>query len=110
MSIGPQIMGRSAEAYKKIRNTARYLLSNLSDFDPARDAVPYADLAFVEGLIGGDGGVFASESARSDGCARMIAGCVASFTIGTKARIGSTALGPSVTGSVTSGKPTIASV
>jgi isoleucyl-tRNA synthetase len=30
---------RVAEAYRKVRNTIRYLLSNLSDFDPARHAV-----------------------------------------------------------------------
>ena len=31
---------RLSEAYRKVRNTCRYLLSNLFDFDPARDAVP----------------------------------------------------------------------
>ncbi len=35
-----------AEAYRKVRNTIRYLLSNLTDFDPARDAV--ADEALDE--------------------------------------------------------------
>jgi len=44
MPFGPQIMNRTADGYRKIRNTARYLLSNLSDFDPATDAVPEADL------------------------------------------------------------------
>jgi isoleucyl-tRNA synthetase len=48
MSIGPQIMGRSAEAYKKIRNTARYLLSNLNGFEPERDAVPHDQLLDVD--------------------------------------------------------------
>ena len=48
MTIGPQIMGRSAEAYRKIRNTARYLLSNLFDFDPERDAVPHEQLLDVD--------------------------------------------------------------
>jgi len=48
MTIGPQIMGRSAEAYKKIRNTARYLLSNLSGFEPERDAVPHDQLLDVD--------------------------------------------------------------
>ncbi len=40
MLFGPQIMSRTSEGYRKIRNTARYLLANLSDFDPAADAVP----------------------------------------------------------------------
>jgi isoleucyl-tRNA synthetase len=44
MVFGPQIMTRTAEAYKKIRNTARYLLANLSDFDPAKDALPLDEL------------------------------------------------------------------
>jgi len=40
MMFGPQIMTRTSEGYRKIRNTARYLLANLSDFDPATDALP----------------------------------------------------------------------
>ena len=42
--ISEAILERVAEAYRKIRNTIRYLLSNLSDFDPARDAQPLASL------------------------------------------------------------------
>ena len=38
--ISEEILARCGEAYRKIRNTARYLLSNLYDFDPAADAVP----------------------------------------------------------------------
>ncbi len=34
------ILTRLSEAYRKLRNTFRYALGNLSDFDPARDAVP----------------------------------------------------------------------
>jgi isoleucyl-tRNA synthetase len=44
MMFGPQVMTRTAEGYKKIRNTARYLLANLSDFDPATDALPPEEL------------------------------------------------------------------
>jgi isoleucyl-tRNA synthetase len=42
--ISEEILARCAEAYRKIRNTARYLISNLYDFDPARDAVAAAEL------------------------------------------------------------------
>jgi isoleucyl-tRNA synthetase len=35
------LMQRIGENYKKIRNTFRYVLSNLYDFDPAKDAVPF---------------------------------------------------------------------
>ena len=38
--ISEEILKRTAEAYRKIRNTARFLLSNLFDFDPAKDSVP----------------------------------------------------------------------
>jgi isoleucyl-tRNA synthetase len=41
-------MGRAAEAYKKIRNTARYLLSNLNGFEPESDAVPHDQLLDVD--------------------------------------------------------------
>ncbi|HXT68518.1 MAG TPA: isoleucine--tRNA ligase [Vicinamibacterales bacterium] len=37
--LGKEVLARTIEAYRKIRNTFRYLLSNLYDFDPARDAV-----------------------------------------------------------------------
>jgi isoleucyl-tRNA synthetase len=39
MRISDDMIKRVAEAYRKVRNTIRYLLSNLGDFDPARDAV-----------------------------------------------------------------------
>jgi isoleucyl-tRNA synthetase len=40
LRVGKQILQRVVEAYRKIRNTCRYLLANLYDFDPARDLVP----------------------------------------------------------------------
>ena len=43
--ISEEILARCAEAYRKIRNTARYLISNLYDFDPSADAVSPRDLA-----------------------------------------------------------------
>ena len=36
------------ESYQKLRNTNRYLLSNLFDFDRARDSVAYADLSLFD--------------------------------------------------------------
>jgi len=42
--ISEEILARCAEGYRKIRNTARYLVSNLYDFEPARDGVPAAKL------------------------------------------------------------------
>ncbi len=49
--IGKEILDRTVEAYRKIRNTFRYLLSNLYDFDPAADTVPAAELEEVDRYI-----------------------------------------------------------
>ncbi|MBX5466367.1 MAG: isoleucine--tRNA ligase [Firmicutes bacterium] len=37
--ISDELMGQLAETYRKLRNTFRFLLGNLSDFDPERDRV-----------------------------------------------------------------------
>jgi len=37
--LGPEILARVVEAYRKLRNTSRILLANLYDFDPATDLV-----------------------------------------------------------------------
>ncbi|WP_035985116.1 isoleucine--tRNA ligase [Leptolyngbya sp. KIOST-1] len=42
--LGGNILKQMADVYRKIRNTARFLLGNLHDFDPAQDAVPYDQL------------------------------------------------------------------
>ncbi|HEY2388285.1 MAG TPA: isoleucine--tRNA ligase [Candidatus Binatia bacterium] len=44
MRISREILDRAVEAYRRIRNTARFLLGNLADFDPARDTVARADM------------------------------------------------------------------
>ncbi len=40
MAVSDQILQRSADAYRRIRNTARFLLSNLNGFDPKVDVLP----------------------------------------------------------------------
>jgi isoleucyl-tRNA synthetase len=42
--ISDEILNRLVEAYRRVRNTARFLISNLYDFDPATDRVGRADL------------------------------------------------------------------
>ncbi|MBE7379869.1 MAG: isoleucine--tRNA ligase [Leptolyngbya sp. SIO1E4] len=42
--LGGNILKQMADVYRKIRNTARFLLGNLHDFDPAKDAVAYDEL------------------------------------------------------------------
>ena len=49
--LSEEILTRLAEGYRRIRNTCRYLLGNLADFDPARDAVPAADLLPIDRFI-----------------------------------------------------------
>jgi isoleucyl-tRNA synthetase len=46
--LGKEVLARTIEAYRKIRNTFRYLLSNLYDFDPARDRVPASSMLEVD--------------------------------------------------------------
>jgi len=40
LSISDEILKRVVEAYRRIRNTLRFLLANTADFDPERDALP----------------------------------------------------------------------
>ncbi len=42
--ISQEILSRISEAYRKIRNTIRFLLANLYDFDPDRDSVPLGEM------------------------------------------------------------------
>ncbi len=44
LSVSPNIIKQMTESYRKIRNTARFLLGNLYDFDPAKDKVAYEKL------------------------------------------------------------------
>ncbi|AGY60330.1 isoleucyl-tRNA synthetase [Gloeobacter kilaueensis JS1] len=46
--VGASVLAQIAEVYRKIRNTARYLLGSLSDFVPERDAVGFDSLQEVD--------------------------------------------------------------
>jgi isoleucyl-tRNA synthetase len=46
--LGPGIVKQLADVYRKVRNTARYLLGNLHDFNPTTDAVAIADLPLLD--------------------------------------------------------------
>jgi isoleucyl-tRNA synthetase len=46
--LSTEILDRLADAYRRIRNTYRFLLGNLGDFDPARDRQSYARLEEVD--------------------------------------------------------------
>jgi len=49
--VSQEILKRLTEAYRKIRNTFRYLLGNLYDFDLASDSVPAEDLLEIDKYI-----------------------------------------------------------
>ena len=51
MSLSQEILKRNADAYRRLRNTARFLLSNLNGFDPARDLVAPADMVALDRWI-----------------------------------------------------------
>ncbi|WP_343253187.1 isoleucine--tRNA ligase [Ligaoa zhengdingensis] len=42
--ISKEILKQLSEQYRKIRNTARYILGNVYDYNPDTDAVPFADM------------------------------------------------------------------
>ncbi|WP_404302067.1 isoleucine--tRNA ligase [Alicycliphilus denitrificans] len=48
LAIDDKILARVVDAYRRIRNTLRFLLANVSDFDPTQDAVAYADMLEID--------------------------------------------------------------
>ena len=44
MSVSDEILKRTADVYRRLRNTARYLLANLNGFEPTKDLVPAEQL------------------------------------------------------------------
>ena len=48
LNIDDKILARVVDAYRRIRNTLRFLLANVSDFDPTKDTVADADLLEID--------------------------------------------------------------
>lgn len=48
MHVSDEILKRTADGYRRLRNTARFLLSNLHEFDPASDSVAKEDLLAMD--------------------------------------------------------------
>ncbi|MDD4171264.1 MAG: isoleucine--tRNA ligase [Syntrophomonas sp.] len=48
ISVSKNIIKQSSEAYRKIRNTCRFILGNLYDFEPERDTIPYENLTELD--------------------------------------------------------------
>ena len=51
MSLSQEILKRNADAYRRIRNTARFLLGNLHGFDPGRDLLALQDMVALDRWI-----------------------------------------------------------
>ena len=51
LNVSDEILSRTSDAYRRIRNTTRYLLANLNDFDPDRDQVPAKDMLAMDRWI-----------------------------------------------------------
>ncbi|HEX5806887.1 MAG TPA: isoleucine--tRNA ligase, partial [Macromonas sp.] len=48
LGIDDKILARVVDGYRRIRNTLRFLLANISDFDPATDAVPVEQMLEID--------------------------------------------------------------
>ena len=48
MRMSQDALKQLSEGYRKIRNTARYILSNINDFDPNKDMVSYNDMLEID--------------------------------------------------------------
>ena len=48
LNIDEKILARVVDTYRRVRNTLKFLLANVSDFDPAKDAVPADQLLEID--------------------------------------------------------------
>jgi isoleucyl-tRNA synthetase len=48
VAVSDEILKRSADAYRRIRNTARFFLANLNGFNPETDLVPVEDMVAID--------------------------------------------------------------
>lgn len=48
LSISEEILKRVVESYRRVRNTLRFLLANIADFDPRRDMIPPAQWVEID--------------------------------------------------------------
>ena len=48
LAIDDKILARVVDAYRRIRNTLRFLMANVSDFNPATDSVPFDELLEID--------------------------------------------------------------
>lgn len=63
--MSDEILMRLADAYRKIRNTYKYLLSNLYDFDPVKDRIEYKDMPDIDRWILNELAILVKDSGRN---------------------------------------------
>ena len=53
MTVSDEILKRTADAYRRIRNTSRFLLANLNGFEPERDGLPASEMLALDRWVVG---------------------------------------------------------
>lgn len=48
VTVGDEMFKRISETYRRIRNTLRFILGNLNDFDPSKDAISFGDMPALD--------------------------------------------------------------
>ena len=48
ISLSNEILTRVTDAYRRLRNTFRFILGNIADFDPAKDKIEYSDMLEID--------------------------------------------------------------
>ena len=48
MTVSDEILSRAGDSYRRIRNTARYFLSNLDGFDPTQHGVEHTEMLALD--------------------------------------------------------------
>jgi isoleucyl-tRNA synthetase len=48
MNVSDEILKRTADSYRRLRNTARFMLSNLAGFEPEQHALPFEDMLALD--------------------------------------------------------------
>ena len=80
--LSDETLDRNAEAYRKIRNTFRYLLGNLKGFDPQADRLEYDALEEIDGSVEERKFVAANEALKDvTGKAEVLDSLMAEITV-----------------------------
>jgi isoleucyl-tRNA synthetase len=49
--ISEKILKQLTDSYRRLRNTSRFILGNLGDFDPGKDVIPYTEMADIDRFV-----------------------------------------------------------